>query len=119
MSATGHVDLLRQLVEIESPSGSAGAADVARCMGLELERLGADVALLHGGHLHAELAGAGRPLLLSGHVDTVWPVGTLASIPFRVDGDRAYGPGSYDMKGCLVLMLEAIRRAGPDRRALR
>src|SRR4051812_6066114 len=110
----GNLDLLRELVEIESPSGSEGAAAVSRRMGEELERLGADVRLIDGGHLRAELPGAGRPLLLSGHVDTVWPLGTLASMPFRIEGKRAYGPGSYDMKACLVLMLEAIRRAGAD-----
>jgi len=113
------IDLLRALVEIESPSGSPGTAAVSQLIGAELEQLGADVSLLDGGHLRAELPGTGRPLLLSGHVDTVWPTGTLASMPFRVDGDRAYGPGSYDMKACLVLLVEAIRRAGPDRRALR
>jgi glutamate carboxypeptidase len=119
MSSPRHLELLRELVEIESPSSSEGAAAVSRRMAEELERLGADVRLIDGGHLRAELPGDGRPLLLSGHVDTVWPVGTLSSMPFRVDGDRAYGPGAYDMKACLVLMLEAIRRAGAGRRALR
>ena len=70
---------------------------------------------MDGDHLLADLDGEGRPLALSGHVDTVWPEGTLAAMPFRVDGDRAYGPGVYDMKGCLVVMLEAIRLAGAER----
>ena len=113
------LELLRELVELESPSGSAGARAVASRVALELERLGADTTLLEGNHLRAELPGHGDPLLLSGHVDTVWPEGTLGERPFRVDGDRAYGPGVYDMKACLVSMLEAIRRAGPERRALR
>jgi len=51
------------------------------------------------------------PLLLLGHVDTVWPRGTLARMPFRVDGGRGYGPGTHDMKGGLVVLLEALRRA--------
>ena len=119
MSRPRHLELLRELVEIESPSGSPGAEAVSRRLGVELEQLGATVALLDGGHLRAELPGAGRPLLLSGHVDTVWPTGTLRSMPFRIEGDRAFGPGVYDMKACLVLLLDAIRRAGPDRRALR
>jgi glutamate carboxypeptidase len=111
--------LLRELVVIESPSYSPGVREVALRVGRELERLGGDVSLLEGDHLRAELPGRGRPLLVCGHTDTVWPVGTLDSMPFRVDGDRAYGPGAYDMKACLVLMLEAIRRAGAERRALR
>jgi len=119
MSRPRHLELLRELVEMESPSGSPGAEAVSRRLGVELEQLGAKVVLLDGGHLRAELPGAGRPLLLSGHVDTVWPTGTLRSMPFRIEGDRAYGPGVYDMKACLVLLLDAIRRAGHDRRALR
>jgi glutamate carboxypeptidase len=111
--------LLRELVEIESPSSSEGATAVSQRMAEELEPLGAAVTVLDGGHLRAELPGKGRPLLLSGHVDTVWPVGTLATMPFCIKGDQAYGPGAHDMKACLVLMVEAIRGAGRDRRTLR
>jgi glutamate carboxypeptidase len=113
------LELLRELVEIESPTYSPGVRDVAELMGHELDALGASVSLLDGHHLSAELGGTGAALLLIGHTDTVWPVGTLDSMPFRVEGDRAYGPGIYDMKSCLVLLLEAIRRAGDDRRKLR
>lgn len=113
------VDLLRELVETESPTYTPGVRAVALRVGEELEQLGADVTLLDADHLRADLPGAGRPVLLSGHADTVWPVGTLASMPFRVDGDRAYGPGVFDMKACLVVMTEAIRRAGGERRAVR
>jgi glutamate carboxypeptidase len=113
------VALLRELVEIESPTYSAGVGAVASRMGGELARLGGQATLLDGGHLRAELPGEGSPLLLSGHTDTVWPEGTLAQMPFRVEGSTAYGPGAYDMKAGLVVMLEAIRLAGGDRRALR
>src|SRR5436190_13784414 len=113
------LELLRELVEIESPTYSPGVRAVAARIGLELESLGVSVTIHEGAHLVAELPGAGEPLLLLGHADTVWPVGTLDSMPFRVDGDRAYGPGVYDMKACLVVLLEAIRLAGAERRALR
>jgi glutamate carboxypeptidase len=113
------LELLRELVEIESPTGSAGVRAVAERVGRELEECGAAVELLEGNHLHAEIAGNGAPLLLLGHSDTVWPVGTLAEMPFRVDGGRAYGPGVHDMKACLVVLVEAIRRAHDRRRALR
>jgi glutamate carboxypeptidase len=111
--------LLAELVEIESPSLSPGARAVSERLARELEPLGATVELLDGGHLRAELPGREPLLLVSGHVDTVWPVGTLATMPFRIDGDHAYGPGVYDMKSCLVLMIEAVRAAGDERRALR
>jgi glutamate carboxypeptidase len=111
--------LLRELVEIESPTYSPGVLRVAERLTAELQALGASVELHDGGHLVAELAGAGEPLLLLGHGDTVWPEGTLASMPFKIDGDLVYGPGVYDMKACLVILLEAIRLAGPHRRRLR
>jgi glutamate carboxypeptidase len=115
----GTLDLLRELVEIESPTYSPGVRTAAERMARELEALGARVEFLPGDHLRADLDGAGAPLLLLGHTDTVWPVGTLESMPFRVEDDRAYGPGAYDMKASLVLLVEAIRRAGEGRRALR
>src|SRR5919201_4093193 len=113
------LELLRELVEIESPTYSPGVRGVAERIGRELESLGASVSLLDGNHLTAELDGRGERLLVIGHADTVWPVGTLESMPFRVEGDQAYGPGVYDMKSCLVLLVEAIRLAGNERRALR
>lgn len=113
------LELVRELVEIESPTGSPGVGAVAERIGRELEGLGGVVELLEGDHLRAELPGTGPPLLLLGHGDTVWPVGTLERMPFRVEDGRAYGPGVYDMKACLVVLLEAIRRAGGRRRALR
>jgi glutamate carboxypeptidase len=113
------LDLLRELVEIESPTYSQGVRHVAEVCARELEALGARTRFLEGDHLVAELDGDGPPLLLVGHTDTVWPEGTLATMPFRVDGDRAYGPGAYDMKGCLVLLLEALRLGGAGGRALK
>ena len=113
------LELLRELVEIESPTGSGGVRAVAERMGRELETCGAEVEVLDRDHLRAELPGDGAPLLLLGHSDTVWPTGTLSEMPFRIRDGRAYGPGVYDMKACLVVMVEAIRRAHDRNRALR
>ena len=115
---SARLDLLRELVEIESPSYSDGVREVAERMARELESLGASVEILDRCHLQAELPGEGAPLLLLGHTDTVWPVGTLEKLPFRVEDGRAFGPGIYDMKACLVVVLEAIA-AADRRRALR
>ena len=113
------LEVLRELVEIESPTYSPGVRRVAEVCARELAALGGRPRFLDGEHLVAELEGDGPPLLLVGHTDTVWPEGTLAVMPFRVEDDRAYGPGAYDMKGCLIVLLEAIRLAGERRRALR
>jgi glutamate carboxypeptidase len=117
------VQLLRELVEIESPSDSpAGVAALAERLGRELVALGLGVE-------HLPVAGAGpvlrarspardgaRPVMLLGHLDTVWPLGTLASRPVRIEGDVFHGPGSYDMKAGLVVAVFALRelaRSGP------
>jgi glutamate carboxypeptidase len=114
--ASEPLTLLRELVEIESPTYSPGVHHVAARMADELDALGGRVRILDGDHVVAELDGAGEPLLLLGHTDTVWEEGTLETMPFRVGNGVAFGPGVYDMKGGLVLMLEAIRQASPERR---
>jgi len=118
VDAAAAIALLRKLVEIESPTSSPGVLRVAELMADELAARGAETSLLEGGHLRADLPGHGEPLAVIGHTDTVWPEGTLAAMPFAVDGDRAFGPGVYDMKGCLVVMLAAIDEAGESRRPL-
>jgi len=118
MDAAAMVSLLRDLVEIESPTGHAGVRAVAERMAFELDALGAEVRL-DGDHVCAELPGEGRPLLLLGHTDTVWRVGTLAEMPFRIDDGLAFGPGVYDMKGGLAIIVAGLRRAGRSRRSVR
>jgi glutamate carboxypeptidase len=54
-------------------------------------------------------AGKAKPLMLLGHLDTVWPLGTIKKMPFRVRGGRAWGPGVLDMKAGVVMALTALR----------
>ncbi|QWF50673.1 M20 family metallopeptidase [Bordetella hinzii] len=85
------------------------AAERARALGMrvELTPLGADV----GPMVYATTRAPGdtRPgILIIGHIDTVHPVGTLGENPCRIEDDRLYGPGSYDMKAGIVLALAGL-----------
>jgi glutamate carboxypeptidase len=112
------IERLAELVAHESPSRDKPALDaLAQRLAARLEALGARVRLIAnpegGEHVRACWAAAGAadaaaPALVLGHFDTVWPHGTLAAQPFRVEQGRVYGPGSFDMKAGLVLLEFAI-----------
>ena len=110
------VDALRALVECESPTSSpaacAACADVAD--GLALELLGTRAERVEAeGRVHLRWRfGAAPRVLLVGHIDTVWPLGTDARWPFAVDGDTATGPGIFDMKAGVVQGLFALAALG-------
>jgi len=101
------IDDLGELVAVESPSAdqehTAASARVVSALGAGL--LGSEPARA-GDHLLWS-HGATKVLLI-GHHDTVWPVGTAARWPFSVDGGRATGPGCFDMKAGLVQMFHAL-----------
>ncbi|HEV3039813.1 MAG TPA: M20 family metallopeptidase [Candidatus Angelobacter sp.] len=106
---------LQYLVEIESPSDDKTAVNkMGAHLGREFESLGGRITFHQtqdfGNHLQMEFAGrAGqKPVMLLGHFDTVWPLGTLANLPFRVADGRAYGPGILDMKAGIVMSLYAM-----------
>ena len=110
------VGLLRQTVELESPTHDKSAVDrMGAFLAQQLAALGATVERAHqldyGDHLIARLAGPNDqpPALLLVHMDTVWPVGTLSEMPWREEDDRVYGPGAFDMKGGIVIGLFALR----------
>ena len=113
------VELLRELVEIESPTRTPGVRVAAERMAAELGALGGSAAILDGDHVRADFPGEGAPLVVLGHTDTVWPVGTLARLPFRVEGPRARGPGVYDMKAGLVTILAALAEPAVAKRPRR
>jgi glutamate carboxypeptidase len=113
----GMVELLQRLALAESPSDNPAA--VAPVLGMltgELERVGLAVRHFRGRVSAGTLYARPRPRvekrpvqLLVGHCDTVWPVGTVARMPVRVEGETVRGPGVFDMKGGLVQMLYALR----------
>ncbi|HUQ49847.1 MAG TPA: M20 family metallopeptidase [Terriglobales bacterium] len=109
---------LQKLVEMESPSSNKGAVDL---LGAELARefkaLGGRVTVhpqkKFGNHLQVDFPGAAdeKPVMLLGHFDTVWDIGTLAQMPYKVEKGRIFGPGVYDMKVGIVMMMHAIAAA--------
>ena len=113
---------LRRAVEIESPTSSKPLVDrLAAFFAREFVRAHGAVRLLKhptaGSSVVAEFWGNStvprakrrKPILLLGHIDTVWDAGTLARMPFRVSKGKAYGPGILDMKSGIVCGLWAIR----------
>ena len=111
------LDSLRRLVEVESPSadpqGCTACAEVV--VDVAGEWVTGPVTLLQHRGRPAVRIGADEPrVLLIGHLDTVWPVGTLDRLPFRVDGDRVRGPGVFDMKAGIVQGLAAMGALNSD-----
>jgi glutamate carboxypeptidase len=110
------VDLLKRLVLLESPTSSKAhvdhlgefVADICREMGAAIRVYPqADVGDLRLAVWNGDAPG--KPIMLLCHIDTVWPVGTLETMPLRVEGDLLFGPGAIDMKGGVVIALAALR----------
>lgn len=108
--------LLERMVEIESPSDNKSAVDIMGRFLVEVfQKEGGKVrihkAARNGDHLQIDFAGVAdrKPVMLLGHFDTVWPLGTLGEMPFRVKEGRAFGPGVLDMKSGIVMMIFAVR----------
>jgi glutamate carboxypeptidase len=111
------VRLLGKFVSCESPSyEKAGVDRFVRMVATEWRRRGAGVRILRqakrGDHVRVEVwlgkGHAAGQILVLGHTDTVYPLGTIGKTPFRVASGRAWGPGTFDMKGGLVLALAAV-----------
>jgi glutamate carboxypeptidase len=114
----GIIAFARQLVQAESPSDDKSAVDA--CLALAAARgkqLGARVKLHRQRTLGDVLElrfgrpkpkDAAKPILLLGHLDTVWPLGTLQTMPCRLSGGRLWGPGTLDMKAGVAMAFTAI-----------
>jgi len=116
--APAYLATLQALVEQESPSSDAAAGDALASLltgiltehGWEVERHArsevGDIVLARW-----PLVGDGPSTLLLAHYDTVWPLGTLAEMPFNRDGDVVRGPGVLDMKAGITTAIHAVRLA--------
>lgn len=116
------VHQLGELVSIESPSENKAAVDRAsRLVAGWFAELGGKIRwhrqTRFGDLLEVRLRAMGskssarektKPILLLGHLDTVWPMGTLTTMPFRVTKGKVFGPGVYDMKAGVVMALHAL-----------
>ena len=113
------LSLTQQLVERETTSREeARLHEIAGFTARFFQELGAELALFpqtgYGTHLRARF-NLGHPpdaphVLVIGHLDTVWPVGTLQRMPFRLTAEgAAHGPGVFDMKSGIACLVEALR----------
>jgi len=109
------VQFIRDMVEIESPSDNKQAVDrVSALVASRFEGMGGRIRFHRtanfGNHLQVDFDSPHRakPVLLLGHYDTVYPLGTLAQMPCRLEKGRLYGPGVYDMKAGIALMMTAV-----------
>jgi len=117
------LEFLESLVNIDSGSyDKAGVDQVGDVLARRLAALNFAVQRSpqkeYGDHVIGHKPGAGHQrILFIGHMDTVFPAGTTRKRPFRIEGDRACGPGVMDMKGgitCLVYALEALKSTASE-----
>jgi glutamate carboxypeptidase len=106
---------IRELVEIESPSDHKPGLDrMAKFLAEKFAALGGSPRIHHavkfGDNLQIDFSASRKikPVLLLGHFDTVYSLGTLATMPCRLRDGRMYGPGVLDMKSGIAMMLHAV-----------
>ncbi len=109
------IETIREFVEIESPSDNKGAADrMGMFLAEKFKALGGAVkfhrAEKFGDHLQINFScrSGSKPVLLLGHFDTVYPMGTIDTMLCGQAGDRLHGPGVLDMKSGIAMMFYAI-----------
>jgi len=109
------VDTIRAIVQIESPSDDKFSVDrVGRYVAERFAALGGAVRIhkssVFGDHVQVDFEGESKnkPVLLLGHIDTVYPLGTLSGMPCHIRDGRLFGPGVLDMKSGIGLIIHAI-----------
>ena len=107
------IALLKKMVETESPTHDKAAVNrMGALIAREASELGAKIEIVPkaevGDQIVARWGQGEGGILLLGHIDTVFPLGTLEMMPFYEEGDKLFGPGVLDMKGGLVILLTAI-----------
>ncbi|MBV9614126.1 MAG: M20 family metallopeptidase [Ktedonobacteraceae bacterium] len=109
-----YIEELSHLCAIDSGTYyKPGLDEIALYLFSRMRDLGMDTTIIEnekwGNDFYGAMHGNGKgTLLLLGHIDTVYPVGTAAARPVRVEGDTIYGPGVIDMKGCILSAMYAI-----------
>lgn len=108
------LDMLKEVVELESPSTDKAATDkLAAYLRDKFAGLGCKAELIpqtdRGNHVRVEWGEGDQQILVLCHMDTVWAVGEVAKRPFKIEGDKAYGPGIMDMKAGIVHTYFAIK----------
>src|SRR5713101_2020723 len=109
-----YIEELRALCAIDSDSYHKPGLDaMAAWLAARMRNLSMGVTIIEnekwGNDLLGVIKGDGSgTVLLLGHIDTVYPVGTVAARPLRVEGDTIYGPGVCDMKGCILSAVYAV-----------
>jgi glutamate carboxypeptidase len=108
------IERMRRYVEMETPSRSEDEIRaLANVVAEDLKGAGAKVQIIHapeyGAHIVAMIGGDGDDhIAILSHMDTVHPIGTIATQPFRVTDGRVEGPGTYDMKAGIAIAVEAL-----------
>lgn len=117
------LEFLKKIVNIDSGTyNKTGVDQIGNVLGERLEALDFIVKRSpqkeFGDHISGRKPGTGNyRIVFLGHMDTVFPAGTVLQRPFRIEGNRAYGPGVVDMKGgitCLLYALEAMKSTNLD-----
>ncbi|MBR0597817.1 M20 family metallopeptidase [Sinanaerobacter chloroacetimidivorans] len=108
-------DMLKEFIELESPSHedketsdkcSQFLEKAFRELGFRIERIPQSTC---GDHIYGEIGTGEGSALILGHYDTVFPLGTIKTMPFKMEDGKAYGPGILDMKGGIVMAYFALK----------